>query len=479
MSALTAPERVVVAGLDDDLNDKITELLYTLRCKRRRNEVRTQYYDGKRALGVMSQVVPPWYHTLGIVLGWTAKAVDLLARRCSLDGFGWPGGDLDELGMGQLIAENNLIAEVGQAVTSALLHSCVFAVAHKGGPGEPAAMIHFRDAMSATGTWNPRTRRLDDLISVTDRDEKGQPVEFTLYVAGETIDCDRVDGRWQVTDRRVRPGPAPVEMLPYKPRLSRPFGQSRITRSLMGIQDQATRELIRLEGHMDVYSWPEFWMLGADESIFVDASGNPSSRWQVMLGRIKAIPDDDDAEHPRADVKHFPAASPEPHLAATNAFAKLFAREASLPDTAMAITDVANPTSAESYDASQYELIAEAEGVATDISPALARITARALAIAHGEMDIPAEWASIAPMWRDPRFESRAAMADAGMKMMTAVPWLAETEVGLSMLGLSPLQISLALAERRRLGGSAALQQIIEAAQQGRTPNGASLPSGA
>jgi hypothetical protein len=49
-------------------------------------------------------------------------------------------------------------------------------------------------------------------------------------------------------------------------------------------------------------------------------------------------------------------------------------------------------------------------------------------------------------------------------KTIAAVPWLAETSVGLELLGLTEQQIDTALTERRRLGGSAALRQIAEAA---------------
>lgn len=53
------------------------------------------------------------------------------------------------------------------------------------------------------------------------------------------------------------------------------------------------------------------------------------------------------------------------------------------------------------------------------------------------------------------------------MKILTAQPWLGETEVGLELLGLSPDQIRRALADRRRNGGSAALQAITAAAAAG------------
>ena len=73
----------------------------------------------------------------------------------------------------------------------------------------------------------------------------------------------------------------------------------------MGLQDAGVRAMMRLEGHMDVYSFPETWMLGADQSIFKNDDGSIKSHWQVMLGRIKGVPDDDMAENPRADVKQF------------------------------------------------------------------------------------------------------------------------------------------------------------------------------
>ena len=145
----------------------------------------------------------------------------------------------------------------------------------------------------------------------------------------------------------------------------------------------------------------------------------------------------------------------------------MFAREASLPDSAVAITDMANPTSAEAYDASQYELIAEAEGAVDDFDRPQNRAVRRGLQILNGMSEQPDSWLSIGGKWRNPRFESRAQAADAGGKTIAAVPWLAETEVGLEILGLTEPQIQRALAERRRVAGRevlAAIRQQAEAA---------------
>lgn len=220
---------------------------------------------------------------------------------------------------------------------------------------------------------------------------------------------------------------------------------------------------------MDVYSYPEFWMLGGDMSAFKNADGSQKAVWQVMLGRIKGIEDNPNKPDAlaRVDVKQFPAASPAPHGDALDLLSRAFAREASLPDSAVALKGMSNPTSADSYDASQYELIAEGEGAMSDWDPALTRSVARSLAIRQGLDHIPDEWLSIKPEWLGAKFESRAAKADAGAKQIGAVPWLAETEVGLELLGLDEQQIKRALADRRRAAG----RNVIAALTPPAAPN--------
>lgn len=456
-------EGITLPRVSDEDNETLARLLKQLEAKKLRNLLRASYYDGKHAARQVGSVIPPQYYRMGMVLGWSAKAVDILARRCNLDRFVWPDGDLGDLGMREVWEGNHLSTEVSSGLISSLIHGVSFLVNTEGEAGEPAALIHAKDALNATGEWNTRRRRLDNLLSINGYGDDGRPSSLALYLDGRTIVAERDRGVWDA-DVQEHPWGVPAEPLVYKPRVGRPFGTSRISRPVMSIHDQALRSVIRLEGHMDVYSYPEMWMLGADPSIFKNQDGTPKVSWQVMLGRIKGIPDDEDSENPRADVKQFPAASPQPHLAALNAFAKLFARETSLPDTALAITDVANPTSAESYDASQYELIAEAEGATDDWSPALRRVAMRALAMANGEREIPDEWTSIDPKWRDVRYQSRAAQADAGMKQLTAIPWLAQTDVGLELLGLDEQQKARALAEQRRMRGSEVLDALRGAA---------------
>ena len=163
-------------------------------------------------------------------------------------------------------------------------------------------------------------------------------------------------------------------------------------------------------------------------------------------------------------MKQFQAASPQPHIDQLKQQAQLFSGETSIPLTSLGVSDMTNPTSADSYIASREDLIAEAEGATDDWSLPLRRAMTRALAMQNGLDAVPAEWSTIAPKWRSPVYLSRAAQADAGMKQLSAVPWLAESEVGLELLGLDEQQIERALADRRRSSGSAALRTVAEAA---------------
>jgi hypothetical protein len=461
-TATTTP--VALPDISDDEQTLLTLLFQQLEFKQVRNALRDSYYDGRRAIEQVGTIIPPSYAKLAIVLGWSGKAVDTLADRCNLDGFIWPAGDLDALGLPEVYEGNFFGTEVNSAVTQSFLHGVSFLVNTVGDPGkdEPVGSIHVKDAANATGIWDARARRLSSLLSITSRDyQTGMPDGIALYQDGLTITAERDDMGWSV-ERSEHPWGVPAEPMVYRYRGSRPFGTSRISRAVMSLHDQALRTVIRMEGHADTYSFPEMWMLGANESIFKNPDGTQKASWQVMLGRVKGIPDDEEASTPRADVKQFQAQSPQPHIDQLKQQAQLFSGETSIPLTSLGVSDMSNPTSADSYVASREDLIARAEAATDDYSRPLRRAMMRALAMQNGLKEIPKEWASIAPKWRSPMYLSRAQHADAGAKQLAAVPWLAETEVGLELLGLDEQQIARAMSDKRRAEGRTILKTLAQ-----------------
>lgn len=458
---------VKVSGLSAGEQATFTELAQQLVAKTPRNGLRRVYYEFKNVIPRLGSIVPPEYYRAGQCLGWSAKSVDLVSRRCNLDGFSWADGDLDSIGASQVWRENDLRQTVTMAMTASLINSVSFLIVTRGQSGEPKALVHAKDALSCTGRWNRRTRSLDAALSITGYDGDGDPSEWTLYLPNLTIPIERSSTGWKAGDRQAHNLGMPVEPLVYRPQIWRPFGTSRISRDVMSAQDAALRTLVRMEGNADVYSFAQMILLGADASDFKNPDGTLKAAWQVALGRIFALPDDQEMLEQgnplaRASVQQFQAQSPQPHIDLYRQQAGRFSGASSIPTIYLGVDDKANPTSADALFIQDLPLIEEAEGATDDWSPAVRRIELKALQ-AYNSLDaIPAEWQSITPKFHSPAYVSRAAAADAGTKIAAAIPGFADTEVGLEMMGLSPDQVKRFRDEQRRSRGASILRALTE-----------------
>ena len=467
-----------IPGLTPAEQGEFGYLANQLSSKAPRNLLRAAYYDGKNAVQDLGISTPPNFRRIATVLGWSAKAVDILNRRCKLEAFDVPGMNVADLGWDDLWRKNRLASEAAQAGVSSLIHATAFLVTTVGDvkSGEPPVLITARDALSGTGDWDPRRRALRSFLSVFERDDAGVPIDIALYLDGLTVTAVRGPGGMWTVDRRTHKFGVPVEPLVYQPRLGRHFGSSRISRAVMSLHDSALRTVIRSEVTAEIYSAPQRVLLGADETAFKNADGTMKSTWQAVLGRIWAIPDDDEAANPRVDIKEFAGASQQPHVEQLRAWAQLFAGETSIPIASLGISGEANPTSEGAYDAGRDDLLSEAEGTTDGWKPAWERTFIRSLQMLHGWSDaaVPAEVQQVAARFRDVRTPSRAAAADAAQKTLTVFPWLADTELGLELYGFDKSFIDRAMAEKRRMGASATLRRVAqqaEAAQQNQQPD--------
>jgi hypothetical protein len=467
VSISTIDERVLVPGLTVAEQDVLDALLKQLREKTPRNRVRAAYYDGKNAASDLGIGLPLSMRRVGAVLGWAAKAVDVLNRRCVLEGFTLPGVDLDGLGLTELWQANYLDLEAQQVGVSSLIHAVAFLITTTGdtAAGEPGVLVTAKDALSGTGDWNRRTRSLQSFLSVMAADDDGKPTDMVLYLPNLTVAMVKDGGRWSV-DRRGHRFGVPVEPLPYQPRLGRPFGSSRISRPIMYLQDSAVRTVIRSETQAELYSAPARVVLGADEAAFKNADGTVKTAWQAIMGRLWALPDDEDAQNPRADVKEFQPPSQDPHVSQLRAWAQLFSGEASIPLASLGISADANPTSSEAYESGRDDLYREAEGAISTWTPGWRRTVLRGLQMLNGWDEIPAEVQALQPKWRDVRTPTRAAAADAAAKTLDKFPWLAETELGLELYGFDESFIRRAMAEKRRAAGRGVLNALRSQAER-------------
>lgn len=459
-------KRILVTDLEHFEQNALDELILQWRQKRPRNNMRSALYDMKNSeRSLMSKQVPDVIRRRRYVLGWSAIAVDKLNRRCNIaDFYDANGADLDSLGLSEFMRVNRFRSEISQAGVSSLIHAVSWIVTTQGdtAAGEPEVLSLARDASVATGFWDVRRRAVRSFLSINELDDDGEPIAMTMYLPDLNVIMTKVRGRWAV-ERRTHKYGVPVDPLRYKPRLGRPLGSSRISRSVMSIHMQALSAMMRGDVNGEGYSLARFVLLGATEQAFQNADGSPKAAWQSAWDAVWAVGDDPDADaqgmNPRADVKQFHGQSPEPQNAHLRMLAQLFSGETGIPVGELGITSDANPTSAESLQVSRDDLIAEAERTTDDWDPDLASAATRALVMLNNG-SIPSDL-DVRSKWHSPMHESRAQAADAGTKILEKAPWLAETTVGLELLGLTSDQITQAYAERQRAQGRAILDRLV------------------
>lgn len=468
VTALSTPliQAPRVPGLSPAHEDVVRGLVNRIQIKAHRNRLRRRYYDYRNLLRDLGISIPPQLKSVEMVVGWPAKAVDAMARRTVLEGFILPDGrSTADLGLDDLWRDNRMATVVPQAHTSSLIHSTAFGFVTAGdvAAGEPPVLISVRSAEWATGTWDARARRLKNALSVVSVDaESGQIDEMVLYEPGLAVIMRREGRRWDLRQVTHDLG-VPVEALPYRPSLDRPFGSSRISRPVMALTDSGVRTLLRTEVAAEFYNAPQRYVLGADEEAFSGKTG-----WEVMIGRLLTLTRDEDGNLPT--VGTFAQQSMEPNVAHFRMLAQAFASETSLPLRSLGVVGD-NPESSEAIIEANKELELEIRHWEdASLGPAWERLATCALRMIDDSPAAREAYRGLRAHWTDPTRVSVISAADALVKKAAVIPRLGETSVGQEMAGMTADQIDRYQAEVRRLDARAALSALQSAARQPEPP---------
>ena len=462
--AYYSPVPTDVVGLAEDDAALMARLVKQWQAKRSRNALRRQYRDMQVNVAFLGASVPPYMRDqLDIVCGWPDKAVTSLASRCMWDGVTSPSGEEDPLGAMSLLHENRFDLLVPELVDATLTYCCSFVVALPGDPaaGDPDVVVTGADALWATGLWDVRRRGLEAGLLVDSADDNGRPTSMLLLTSEHVTRLALGDRGWVAVARMDHSlGRVPMEPLPYRPALGRPFGRSRISREVMSITDRVVRAGFRTEVSSDLYAAPALLLLGADETMFQNAQGEKTPLWSWYMGRLKSLPKDEDGDKP--DLQVIPQQSMEPFLAMKRALAAEFASATSLPISALGIVQD-NPSSAEAIYAAKEDLVIEAQNTTRSIGYGLNRIVQDAICLRDGipvsEMDD--EVRNLATRWRNPAMPSVVSQSDAVVKQISAIPELAQTDVALEELGYSAEQIVRIRSQIKRAQAGGVLDRLL------------------
>lgn len=462
-----------IAGLTNGQQATYRRLLRRLLAKRSRNRTRTRYYEGKNELKDLGYALPPIAKDIEMVVGWPAKAVEALANRVVLDGVTTRDGSELSRTVSDLMDANDLAQTAENAHTDALVHSCSFVAAFRGDTamGEPEAIIQEFPADCATGSWDPRMHALGEalLFDVSHDDGRNGKVRCGYLMSDGMIVTFAGDGtRFSKQTEAPYDGRIPCELLAYRPDSKRPFGRSRINRTVMSLTDSAVRTFLRSELQAELYSVPPRYFLGVTEDMFTDEDGESIPMWRIALDKVLAIPRDETTGSV-PEVGQFQQYSFEPHVTQLRNTATMFAAATSLPPDAMGVL-TSNPSSAAAIDKAVKELCLDAESCQRRFGPAWERIIDRAQKYAGSDGMATVR---VSAQWRNPATPSRAAAADAAVKLVRAGILPVDSEVTWDMLDLSDRQRQTLRREAQKARAQARIDQLrirtgqIEGAKDG------------
>lgn len=442
------------SNLEAALEGREIKILQTLResleAKQRRNATRQAYYDQQVLLKDLGISIPPQLRRMESVLGWPAKTVDVLADRIHFERFVAPGQDEDPYGLEEIITANDFRNGFSDAVTSSLTHSCAFLTVTQGdsSAGEPEILWLPRSAYDATGIWDYRRRTLKAGLTVTARNKQGQPTGYVLYLPHKTVEI-----RIGAKTIDVRPFPNPTGRVLMEPLVSgadlqRPFGRSRISRAVMSLTDSAIRTIVRSEIGAEFFASPQRYILGVDEDVF---DGN---KWNALTSRVLTISRDENDNIPQ--VNQFSQLSMQPHTDQLRQWAALLAAESQIPLDELGFPSD-NPSSDSAIQSQRDPLRLAADRMIRGYQSALHRLAITSVMLRDGGQ--APEGLSRVKAWFSPTLHvSDAAAADAVLKQVTVMPWLAESPVILEKLGYSQEAIERLLADKRRARGLSILE---------------------
>lgn len=468
-----ASSKQIAAVLGDELDDFL-HVRKTIITRSRVNQIRDTYVEGCQAFKNMGVAIPPHLEEFATVIGWPAKAIQVVSARLHLEGFLLPGEHHENSLMAEVMESNNLDSEASQFHDSAMHYGCAFVSVTQGDTslGEPEVLVRSYNAKEASGIYSARIRGLSHALTLDDFSKSGAVVEMNWWTPDSRVRFVRANSKdeWMAERLPHYFGRCPVVLMPYDQTLTRKFGTSRITRAIMTLTNQAARTSLRSEIAAEFFSAPQRWVMGADASAFLDEDGNPRNGWESLIGSILAIerPYDEENEK-RSEVNpqagQFPQMSMQPHSEQMRALATQFAGEASIPVAYLGVIQD-NPSSADAIRQLEQDLVTVVERAARNFSAAwrqIAQLCAQAMLNSPTPVD---DFARIKPLWRDPSTPTQASTTLAVAQLVQAGVLPADSEVTYKMLRFDEPTKEILRADAARLRAQNALDVLAAASSQ-------------
>lgn len=451
-----------VAGLTGPEQKALDELVRVYSLHQAGNAEKEKYYEGHVALKDVNLgiALPQGIRNLEVGCSWGQKAVDVLAARSMFDGFVSSGGDNAVLN--RLIADNRLIAEYSKACRDELKYGCAFATLSA--DAAIGCKIRFHSPATAAALWSGEKGRIACGLAIIDTvpDEHltgvWQPRVVNLYMDNAVTVLRRRSDGWNVQRLPHRMGRPLMEPLIWNATSGKPFGRSRLKRSIRTLIDDYIRTVANATIALEFDTTPQKYILGVtDEQYDVLIS----DKFKSYVGSLLAATSNPETgENPV--FGQLAQGSLSPHTEKMRMTATQFAAATGLTVTDVGVVNDANPTSSDAILAQSQTLVLLAQQLNTGNGDALRTIAQMAQAILRNVPPgaLTEEERNVMPHFKNPAMPSVAVTADAAIKIATAREEFASTDTFLEMIGFDQADIRRIRAQEQRVRGQKTLLEV-------------------
>lgn len=435
----------------------------------KRNDELRNYYEGDidpPSIGIDN--IPVNVH-VDMQCDWPRKAVTSVSERARLDCFTFAGNESDPT-MENIVRDNDLVGSFNRHVSSELMQGCMFGTVNGVGKKGTAA-VRFHTAETAAGIYDVANSRLASGFVVADSkrtpwsETKPVPVQLNMHVPGAIVILKQIEcGKWEV-DRKKTPLDRPLmELFAFRPTGIKPFGQSRITKTVRNISDEVVRTLQNMAISAAFYAHPQKYLMGLTDEQYDEMV---SSKWKLTIDSMLLATRDEEGHVPT--FGQLPAVSPQPYIDIIRSYAALFSGATGVPLNSLGIVQD-NPSSAEAIAAAREDICIAAQDLIESNSVSLRNVALMAMAVAEDKTieQLSDQQKTVMAHFKDPSMPSIVSQADAMVKIAAADPSFAGSSVFYEQMGFDKSQRDRIQSDKNMAASTRAIDEIFRIQE---TPN--------
>lgn len=455
-----------ITGLSGIDEERLQKLLDTYNYHLAKNMLKDRYYEGHVTLAEVNLgiALPQGMRGLEVGCEWGTKTVDVLAGLSMFDGFVGSSGNYAEA-VSKIVEENRLVSEYMKACKDELKYGCTFATLSA--DNKAGCRIRFHSPQTAAALWSGVKGRLDygfaivDTVPAENEASMWEPSIINMYTDEAVIVLRRNEGAWFAQYFPHKMGRPLMEPLIWDATSSKPFGRSRIKFPIREMIKGFVRTMANASIALEFSTAPQKYMLGLTDEQY-DLVVN--SKFQQYVGAILAATTNPETGE-KPTFGQFQQGSLSAHMEELRALATQFSAATGLTVTDTGVINDANPTSSDAILAQSKTLTGMAERLNAGNGDALKTIMMMAQAIVldttiEGLTD---DQRDIMAHFKSPSMPSIAVTADAAIKIASARPEFAGTDVFMEMVGFDQASIRRIKAQEQRIRGVQLLTTLEQA----------------